>query len=151
MNGKQHKVLAVASGGGHWVQLLRLRPAFADCSVEYLTTQAAYARDVDGKLHAVTDANVWEKLKLLKMFIQVAWVLAKVRPDVVITTGAAPGFAAIVCGKWLGAKTIWLDSMANSQTLSNSGARIKPWCDVWLTQWSHLAAVDGPHYHGAIL
>ncbi len=151
MNGKQRKVLAVASGGGHWVQLLRLRPAFSGCSVEYLTTQSAYARDVDGTLHAVSDANVWEKLKLIKMFAQVAWVVLKVRPDIVITTGAAPGFAAIIFGKWLGAKTIWLDSMANSQTLSNSGARIKPWCDIWLTQWPHLAVPGGPQYHGAIL
>lgn len=151
MNGKQRKILAVASAGGHWVQLLRLRPAFSGCCVEYLTTQAAYAKDVQGTLHVVSDANIWGKLKLIKMFIQVAWVLAKVRPDIIITTGAAPGFAAIIFGKWLGAKTIWLDSMANSQTLSNSGARIKPWCDIWLTQWPHLATPDGPQFHGAIL
>ncbi len=151
MKSKQPKLLAVASGGGHWVQLLRLRPAFENCTVEYLTTQAAYSKEVANKLHAVTDANVWEKIKLLKMFIEVAWIILKVRPDIVITTGAAPGFAAIVFGKCLGAKTIWLDSMANSQQLSSSGMRIRPWCDLWLTQWPHLAADGGPEYHGAIL
>jgi hypothetical protein len=30
------KVLAVASGGGHWVQLLRLQPAFVHHKVTYV-------------------------------------------------------------------------------------------------------------------
>lgn len=135
------KVLAVASGGGHWVQLLRLRPAFEGLQVEYISTNHGYASQVEQPLHVVTDANLWEKIKLIKMFLQVAWVVLKVRPDFVITTGAAPGYAAIMFGKLFGAKTIWLDSIANSETLSSSGKKAKLWADIWLTQWPHL--VDG--------
>ncbi len=68
------KVVAVASGGGHWVQLLRIRPAFEGMSVEFISTNAGYASQVDQVLHVVTDANMWEKLKLMKMFIQVAYI-----------------------------------------------------------------------------
>ena len=136
------KVLAVASGGGHWVQLLRLRPAFSGMHVEFISTNQGYASQVEQTLHVVTDANMWEKLKLIKMFLQVAWIVLKVRPDFVITTGAAPGYAAIMFGKLLGAKTIWLDSIANSETLSSSGKKAKLWADVWLTQWPHLVNED---------
>lgn len=145
------KILAVASGGGHWVQLLRLRSAFDGCEIEYVTTQKAYGKDIEGRLHVVTDANIWEKLKLLRMFVEVAWILLRVRPDVVITTGAAPGFAAIMFGKLLGARTVWLDSIANSEELSNSGKMAKRWADAWLTQWPHLADDKGPEHWGAVL
>lgn len=145
------KVLAVASGGGHWVQLLRLRPAFEGCQIEYVSTNAGYQSDVQGVLHVVTDANMWQKMKLIKMFMQVAWIVISYRPDMIITTGAAPGFAAIMFGKLLGAKTIWLDSIANSEELSTSGQKAKRFADVWLTQWPHLADEQGPKCWGSVL
>ncbi|NTV70809.1 MAG: UDP-N-acetylglucosamine--LPS N-acetylglucosamine transferase [Azonexaceae bacterium] len=147
----KRKILAVASGGGHWVQLLRLRPAFEGADVEFLSTNAAYAKDVGGKLYAVTDANMWNKLALLKMFVEVAWVMLKVRPDVVVTTGAAPGFAAIFFGRFLGARTVWIDSIANSEELSNSGKQARRWASAWVTQWQHLSKADGPAFWGAVL
>ncbi|MOA11398.1 Oligosaccharide biosynthesis protein Alg14 like protein [compost metagenome] len=145
------KVLAIASGGGHWVQLLKLRAAFAGHEVQYLTTHAGYRSEVDGLVHVVTDANMWQKLRLLIMFFEVLKVLLIYRPDVVITTGAAPGFAAIMMGRILGARTIWVDSIANSEELSSSGRHARRWASAWLTQWEHLAGDDGPEYWGAIL
>ncbi len=145
------KLLAVASGGGHWMQLLRLRPAFEEANVSWLTTQRAYANDIIGPLYVVRDANMWNKLALAIMFLQVAWLLLRIRPDVVVTTGAAPGFAAILVGRLLGARTVWIDSIANSEVLSGSGAKAGRWAHVWLTQWEHLARPDGPHYWGAVI
>jgi hypothetical protein len=57
MRGTEQKlVLAIASGGGHWQQILRLRPERA--RTVYVTTDAVYARDVPGSdLLVVTDAN----------------------------------------------------------------------------------------------
>jgi UDP-N-acetylglucosamine:LPS N-acetylglucosamine transferase len=145
------RVLAVASGGGHWVQLLRLRPVFDGLPVVWVSTHSDFGNDVDGPLHVVQDANLWNKWALAKMFVQVAWLMLRVRPAVVVTTGAAPGFAAVVFGRLLGARTVWVDSIANSETLSTSGARAGRWAHVWLTQWEHLARPQGPHYWGAVL
>jgi len=145
------RVLAVASGGGHWVQLLRLRPAFAGTDVVWLTTNAEFAKDVGERLFVVQDANRWNKLALVKMFLQVAWLIVRLRPRVVVTTGAAPGFAAIVFGRLAGARTIWIDSIANSEELSLSGQKAGRWAHLWLTQWEHLARPGGPEYWGGVL
>lgn len=145
------RVVAVASGGGHWVQLLRLRPAFGEGEICWITTKAGYRKDVTGPLHVVRDANLWDKPGLVILFIQMAWLMLRLRPAVVVTTGAAPGFAAIFFGRLFGARTIWIDSIANAETLSGSGARAGRWADVWLTQWEHLARPDGPQYWGAVL
>lgn len=117
----------------------------------WLSTQPDYAKDVRDPYFVVQDANMWKKTALVKMFLQVAWLIVRLRPDVVVTTGAAPGFAAIVFGRLLGAQTVWIDSIANSETLSTSGAKAGRWAHVWLTQWEHLARPEGPHYWGAVL
>jgi UDP-N-acetylglucosamine:LPS N-acetylglucosamine transferase len=145
------KVLAVASFGGHWIQLLRLRPAFRAQDVLYVTTNTAPAPDAGTRITTVTDASMWDKRALAKMFVQMAAIVVRFRPDVVITTGAAPGYAAILFGKLLRARTIWIDSIANSEELSSSGRRVRRWADLWLTQWEHLAKTDGPDFWGRVL
>ncbi len=149
---KQTKVLAVASGGGHWVQLRRLAPAFEGADVAYLTVEPSYRPEVgNARFHLVVDATRWNKFKLLRMLAQIAWVIAKERPDVVISTGAAPGYFAIRLGKIAGARTMWIDSIANVEQLSLSGQKIMKHADRCLTQWQHLAADGGPEFAGAVL
>lgn len=149
---KQVKVLAVASGGGHWVQLRRLAPAFEGADIAYLTVEPSYRPEVgDARFHVVVDATRWNKVKLLKMLAQIGLVIARERPDVVISTGAAPGYFAIRLGKLAGARTMWIDSIANVEQLSLSGQKIMNHADRCLTQWEHLAAEGGPEYAGAVL
>ena len=42
------RILAIASGGGHWVELQRLKPAFEDLDVVYASVYPEYAEDVPG-------------------------------------------------------------------------------------------------------
>jgi len=146
------KVLAVSSGGGHWVQLLRIKPAFEGCDVAFVTVHESYAAQVPGhRFHVVNDANLQTKVELLKAAIRIAWIIWKEKPDVVVSTGAAPGYFALRFGRMIRARTIWLDSIANVERLSVSGDRIGRFADLWLTQWPHLASPAGPRYGGAVL
>jgi hypothetical protein len=146
------RILAVASGGGHWVELLRLVPAFDGQDVFFVTVSARYKSDADGRpFFVVPDATRWNKLGLLLLAMRVACILVRVRPHVVISTGAAPGYFALRLGKALGAKTIWIDSLANAGEVSLAGRLSGRCADLWLTQWSHLACPEGPHFGGAVL
>lgn len=145
------RILAVASEGGHWVQLLRLEPAFRGHQVEYLTTNAQLAPTVPHKVHIVRDANLWTKWRLLMMGAQVFWLVLRLRPDVVVTTGAAPGLAALISGRLLGARTVWLDSMANAQALSGSGRLARRLAHRCLTQWENLADGQRVRFWGSVL
>ncbi len=146
------KVLAVSSGGGHWVQLMRLRPAFADCDVLYASVWEGYRSDVAGaRFCAFPDANRTTKIALIRCFTEVARLIFRERPDVIITTGAAPGYFAVRIGKLVGARTVWIDSVANAEELSLSGNRVGKHVDLWLTQWPHLATAGGPQFRGSVL
>jgi UDP-N-acetylglucosamine:LPS N-acetylglucosamine transferase len=85
------------------------------------------------------------------MAFQLAWIILREKPDVVISTGAAPGYFSLKFAKWVGARTVWVDSIANAECLSLCGRRVGRSADLWLTQWPHLAEPEGPHYQGAVL
>lgn len=148
----KHRVLFAASHGGHWVQLRRIANGLADIDAEYLTTTSDVAEEVgDARVWTVPDANLDRKLALVNLAWRVLWVVLRRRPDVVISTGAAPGFFAVAFGKLFGARTIWVDSLANAERLSVSGAKVRRFADLWLTQWPELERADGPHYMGRVL
>lgn len=152
MTAKKIKVLAISSGGGHWVQLLRLRPAYEDCAVTYATVRDGYRLEVPGEdFHLIPDSNRFKKLDLLHCALAVLWLVWRLRPDVVITTGAAPGYFGVRFGKMLGARVIWIDSVANVEELSMSGAMAGTFADLWLTQWPHLVRQSGPQCFGNVL
>jgi len=148
----RRKVLAVASGGGHWVQLLRLRPAFANHDVTFVTVNRLYHDQVaKDKFYVVNDATRWNKIGLILLALRLAWIVWKEKPDVVLSTGAAPGYFALLFGHLLGSKTIWIDSIANVERLSMSGQMVGRHADLWLTQWPDLAKSEGPRYVGSVI
>ena len=145
-------VLAIASAGGHWVQLNRLRPAFDGFKLILATTKESYRSEIVGAdFRVVPDCNRWEKFKLLKSAVSIAWLIIRKKPDVIVTTGAAPGYFAIRIGKLLGKRVAWIDSIANAEELSMSGQKAGRHADLWATQWEHLARADGPLFFGNVL
>jgi UDP-N-acetylglucosamine:LPS N-acetylglucosamine transferase len=134
------------------VQLLRLRPAFAGSEVVFASTHRSYSTQVPGhRFHYVPDSNFRTKLRLVATALKVLWVLVRERPTVVVSTGAAPGYFAVRFGRWFGARTVWLDSVANAEVLSLAGQHAGRTVDLWLTQWPHLARRDGPSFCGSVL
>jgi hypothetical protein len=62
-----------------------------------------------------------------------------------------PGLFAIVIGKKLGARTVWVDSIANAEELSMSGVLARPHASMWLSQWPAVAEANGAEYAGSVL
>ena len=155
------RVLAVASGGGHWIQLMRLRPAWDGQDVTYVTTTESLRADVmrdaaergqrPPGYFVVPEANRWQKLRLIGQLIGLTAIVLRTWPHAVITTGAAPGYFALRLGRLVGARTAWIDSIANAEELSLSGRKAGHYADLWLTQWPDLARPEGPDFRGAVL
>jgi UDP-N-acetylglucosamine:LPS N-acetylglucosamine transferase len=147
------RVLMVSSTGGHWLQMRRLEPAFADWHLHYACTDAGHRQSVPqpARFHSCPEASQWARLRLLWQLAVVAWVLLRVRPAVVVSTGASVGFFAVALGRLFGARTIWLDSIANVDELSLSGRMAGRFAHLWLTQWPQLARPGGPRYLGSVV
>jgi len=159
------RVLAIASSGGHWVELRRLKPAWEGCNVTYVSTSASRKEELIEEsagtatpppvFYDIIEASRWEKIKLIRQLLKIFLILIKVRPHVVISTGAACGFFALKIGKIFGCKTIWVDSIANAEELSLSGKKVAGSADLWLTQWKHLIETENKkkplRYEGTVV
>ncbi|NKX43579.1 hypothetical protein [Roseicyclus persicicus] len=145
-------ILAVSSGGGHWVQIQRLSAAFAGAEVHYATTDATAAETLGrARVHVFPDANKDTPLRLILCLLRMAWIVLSVRPDVVVSTGAAGGFLAIRLARLIGARTMFIDSIANARELSISARLALGVADRVLSQWPQVAAHTGAEYRGAVL
>lgn len=134
------RLLALASSGGHWVELARLSRAFQDYDVLYATTSDGLEPPSgERKVRVVRDGSRSEPSRLIGVFIDAVKLVIDFRPQLIVTTGAAPGLLAIAAGKLAGSKTVWIESIANADALSLSGRLARRWADVRLTQWEHLA------------
>lgn len=133
------KMFAISSGGGHWEQLMLIRPAFVEFEVNYCNTVPGLAEKQNiRKSYLVTDCNATNPISLLKCFCQLFVLLLNIKPHIIVTTGAAPGLIAILIGKIFGSKTVWIDSVANVERLSLSGRVAKHFADIHLTQWESV-------------
>lgn len=158
MNGKTHmtntsrKVLAVASGGGHWEQLMLLRDTLGNYDVRFATTDPLIAKQRGiADAETLPDCNQNTPLKAIHCAVVAIKIILKHRPDIVLSTGAAPGYFCLLAGRMVGARTLWIDSVANGEQLSMCGKLSKRTAHECLTQWEHLADGDTVKYRGAVL
>lgn len=139
---QQRKIMAIASIGGHWIQLLRITKALDDTfDIVYISTQQHLAGMVPGKTyHTIPDFSRWDAWRMGPAFFRMLRLIIREKPQAIITTGAAPGLIGLLAGWLTRRKTIWVDSLANVEHLSACG-RIASWFATEIyTQWEDLAS-----------
>lgn len=146
------KIIAVASHGGHWIQLMRLRSLFDSYDTFYVSTERGLGGGFPvGRYFKVIDAAKEKKINIAICMLQAAFFIIKVRPDFVVTTGAAPGLSFVVMAKIFRVKSIWIDSIANGSELSLSGRIAMRFSDLCLSQWEDVARQSGAKYLGRVI
>lgn len=146
------RVLAVASGGGHWEELMLLLPTLACYDVRFATTEPGVAvQHGIANVARLPDCNQHQPFRSALCAIMALIVVLRHRPSVVVSTGAAPGFFCILAGRLIGARTLWIDSVANGEELSMCGKLSMRFAHECWTQWEHMAHEQRPRYFGAVL
>ena len=138
---KKLKEFAVASIGGHWVQLLRIAKALEkEFDVVYMSTHEKCATMVEGRVYySMNDFSRWDFYKMFPELLHSIYIICKEKPSIVITTGAAPGLVCLFAAKICGIRTVWIDSIANVEHISFSGRIASKFASRIYTQWPSLA------------
>ena len=148
------KICLAASAGGHLSQLLKVAPSSSTHSVSIITTSEAVRANLAelGRVHVVGECNRAHLLGVLRVLFRCLRIVLRERPDVVISTGAAPACIYCLLAKLLGAKIVWVDSITNVERISLSGRIIRPIADMFLVQWPDLVEkYRGVQYVSAII
>lgn len=146
------KILFVSSGGGHWVQLTRVVQKLNVSENEvYMASTVENSFFLNYSVRKIPDFNKGNPLGTFIGSFVIFFFILKVRPKLAISTGAAPGLLCLLFTRILGGKTIWIDSIANTEKLSLSGRIAMKFCHEILTQWEHLADGKIINYKGRII
>ena len=146
------RVLLAASGGGHLDQLALIIDGEREPDVLLATSDVEQGRARGFELCAsLPDCNLREPLRTARCCLAVRALVRRERPEVVVSTGAAPGFFCIMWGRFYGARTLWIDSIANADKLSLSGRLASRMAHRCLTQWEQLADGKRVRFAGAVL
>lgn len=141
------KVLAVASFGGHWIQLTEITKNLSP-KHEYIYLTTSKDASKEKNIFVVNDANAKNKFLLIKQFFSVLKLIWIIKPDIILSTGASVGLFAIIAGKTINAKCIWVDSIANAKQMSKSGKLATYFTKHVFSQWKHINNVN---YCGRLL
>lgn len=134
-----------ASSGGHFEQLLMLKPLMLKYFSCILTEKTNYKVDVDGvqKLFYLLQVNRKELLwpvKILYNAILSFVYFVKFKPDVIICTGVLSMIPMCLIMKLFRKKIIYIESFAKVTSPTVSGKLLYKYADEFYVQWESMKA-----------
>jgi UDP-N-acetylglucosamine transferase subunit ALG13 len=152
------RVCLAASGGGHLRQLLDLQPFWSAHDYFFVTEDTALGQSLreSHPTHFVPhfglgQARLGAPFKMLAgAFVNVfrtGALMLRMRPDLVVSTGAGAVFFTVLWGRLLGAHVVVIESFARFEQPSVFGRMTRPFAHDFVVQSAALAA----HYPGAKL
>lgn len=135
-----YRVLACSSSGGHLSELLELLAPDGRLDVIFASTGAGDHEQCAPLRHfRLRDNSRWSPLQTLLGSVEALFLLWRLRPDVVLSTGALPGFLCVCAARAVGARAVWVDSFANAEEVSLAGRLARPLTAAFFVQWPGLA------------
>ena len=137
----EEKSMLVATAGGHLIELLSAveNIEFANCTLVTTNSEGA-PESTAWDIVTIVDSNARTLWKALTSFRQSFHVVTNCKPRIVISTGASIGVFIIFWARvFQGAKCFWIDSVANTRSLSLSGKIARVMCDKVYVQSSTVA------------
>ena len=139
---KNRKICFAASSGGHYEQLMMLRPLMEKYDSFILTEKTQYEARVAGeKTYYLKQVNRKEKTFLLRM-LQNAFltfgIFLKEKPNVVICTGVLAMIPMCLLVKLFGGKLIYLESFAKVTSPTETGKLLYRFADQFYVQWEPM-------------
>lgn len=140
------KVMFISSTGGHLSELLQLKSLFNEydyCLVtEKTKSTETLAQKYAGKTHYLvygTKSHLFSYLfKFAFNIFKSLFLMIKIRPDVVVTTGTHTAVPMCYLAKLFGKKVIFIETFANRKTKTKAGSLVYPIADVFIVQWESM-------------
>jgi len=139
-NYKKLKICVACSTGGHMVQAKQLVPVYEKYEHFFFTFSGGVADEMKKTERVRTIPNIVRRnpLSWLVGAILSGYVALVERPDVVISTGAGIVVFFCVFAKLLGAKLIFIESMARVERPTLTARLLYPFSDLFIVQWPDL-------------
>ena len=139
------KICFAASSGGHYEQLLMLRPLMDKYDSFIVTEQTLYDTSVEGKrMYYMKQVNRKDKLFIFKMIgnlFRAISLYSKEKPDIVITTGVMAMIPICMIAKLHKKKLVYIESFAKVSSPTKTGKLMYKYADRFYVQWESMLEI----------
>lgn len=139
------KICFAASTGGHFEQLLMLKPLMEKYDSFVITEETAYNAEVKGqKMYYMKMVNRKEATFLPRMIVNTfrsLKIFLQEKPDVVICTGVLAMIPICLISKLAGKKLIFIESFAKVTSPTLTGKLLYKFADQFYVQWEQMLEI----------
>ena len=136
------KICFTASSGGHFEQLMMLKPLMDKYDSFIVTEKTDYSvMNNDRKVYYLGQINRSEKTFIFKMIINSFKsfnIFINEKPDIVISTGALSTIPICILSKIFRKKVIFIESFAKVTSPTLTGKLVYKFADQFYVQWEQL-------------
>lgn len=143
------RVIFISSTGGHFSELMMLKPIFENYDYHLITEKTESTRSLKeeykDKMHYLVYGT---RVKKIKYFFKTTWntikslaLFIKIRPHAIVTTGTHTAMPMCIIAHIFGAKVIFIETYANVFTPTGSGKFIYKFADKFIVQWEEMLKV----------
>lgn len=136
------KICFIASTGGHFEQLMMLKPLMDKYESFIVTEKTGYSVIKDNrKVYYLNQVNRHEKAFIFKMivnFFKSTKIFLKEKPDIVISTGALATIPLCILAKIFRKKVIFIESFAKVTSPTLTGKLVYKFADQFYVQWEQM-------------
>lgn len=137
------KVCFVTSSGGHLTHLMQLKEWWKDKDRFWVTFNKEDSRSIlenEKKYWCYFPTNRNIKNLIKNTFLAIK-ILRKEKPDLIISTGAAPAIPFFYLGKLFGAKLIYIEVFDRIDKYTVTGKIVYPITDKFIVEWDEMKKV----------
>ena len=139
---KMKKICFIASSGGHFEQIMMLKPLMRKYKSFVVTEKTNYSVANDGlHFYYLKQVNRHEVKFIPYMLINTIKTLGiffKEKPDVVISTGALATIPMCIIAKLFRKKIIFIESFAKINSPTLTGKLVYKFADQFYVQWEDM-------------
>lgn len=139
---KEITICLASSSGGHFEQLMMLKPLIEKYSGYVVTEKNGYdVKTGNIPVKYVLPINRTDKTFFLKFIVNIVKSLGIVfqnKPDYIISTGALAAVPLMIWTKLLGGKVIYIESFAKINSPNLSGKIAYKFADQFYVQWESM-------------
>lgn len=140
------KVLFISSTGGHFNEMMQLKPMFKNYDYHIITEKdkstcflkEEYGEKIDYLVFGTKDHIITYPFKFIYNCFKSLVLFIKIRPKYIITTGTHTAVPMCYLGKIFDSKIIFIETFANINTKTLSGRLVYPIANLFIVQWESM-------------
>ena len=142
---KKIKIGFAASSGGHYEQLLMLKPLMKKYDSFVITEKTHYGAEIkDERMYYMMQVNRRENSFIPRLMVNTlksVLIFLKEKPDVVICTGVLVTIPMCLIAKIMGKRLIYIESFAKVTSATRTGMLMYRYADLFYVQWPQMLEI----------